>query len=266
MAKLSVGLFQMDVAWGDPEENLKKVSQWLSKWEMDSPDVVVLPELWTTSYENERLKQHAIASEKALEMVAGWARRTLSWVVCGSLPWLDSGHLYNRTFVINDAGEVEAQYDKVHLFPLLEEPKYFTPGAAPCFFSIGNVKCACATCYDLRFPEYVRALALSGIEVLFLPAEWPLSRIEAWRILLQARAIENQIFVIGCNRSGEGGSEVYGGHSMIVAPEGSILAEGVFGEGDLFALLDMRMVQDTRKTLPVYENRRKELYTMVTSM
>ncbi|MCX7829097.1 MAG: hypothetical protein N2315_07850, partial [Thermanaerothrix sp.] len=203
--KISVGLVQMDVLWGDPEGNIIKARAMLDS--IGDCDVAVLPELWSCSYQNDRLREHAGLTPKCLDAVAGWCVDRSSWAVAGSLPFLDEQVLYNRAFLIDPTGTPAAYYDKVHLFPLLGEPENFAEGSSPLITSVCNVPSGVAICYDIRFPEYIRRIALEGIWVLFVCAQWPLSRVAAWSTLVRARAVENQMFVVAVNRSGEGGGD-----------------------------------------------------------
>jgi len=115
-------------------------------------------------------------------------------------------------------------------------------------------------CYDLRFPELCRVLALSGAKVLFIPAEWPRQRTEQLRTLLSARAIENQMFAALCNGCGEAYGTEFGGKSAIVDPLGNVLAEAGEGEEIIFSSIDLEAQKRIRKELPVFLDRRPELY------
>jgi omega-amidase len=115
-------------------------------------------------------------------------------------------------------------------------------------------------CYDIRFPELARTLALDGAKILFVPAEWPHPRLHHWRTLLMARAIENQMFVVSCNRVGTSGSTHFFGHSLIIDPWGEIIAEGAEHEEIITAALDLTEVDKVRGRIPVFEDRRPELY------
>ena len=113
---------------------------------------------------------------------------------------------------------------------------------------------------ELRFPELVRSMALDGMQILFVPAGWPRARIRHWRILNQARAVENQMFVVAVNRVGEEEGTLYGGHSMVVDPWGEVLAEGDGEEAVLTVEIDPTAVDRVRTTIPVFEDRRPETY------
>ncbi|EHM10056.1 putative amidohydrolase [Thermanaerovibrio velox DSM 12556] len=256
--KISVGLIQMDVLWGDPLGNIEKAKEMLNS--IEDCDVAVLPELWSCSYQNERLSEHAQFTHKCLDVVANWCVDRASWSLAGSLPFSEGGALYNRAFWIDPTGTLVAYYDKVHLFPLLEEPSNFVAGNSPLITSVCGVPSGTAICYDIRFPEYIRRIALEDVWVLFVCAQWPLSRIDAWKTLVRARAIENQMFVVAVNRCGKGGGDIYGGHSTVVAPDGQVLMEMELDEGVVTVELDMAILHRTRKVMRVFDCRRKDLY------
>ena len=115
-------------------------------------------------------------------------------------------------------------------------------------------------CYDIRFCEWLRTYALKGAEVLFVSAEWPTARADHWKTLLRARAIENQMFVVACNRCGTSGDTTFGGGSLILGPKGEILFEGGDGEEAGFATLDLKDVTDVRNFLTVFNDRVPEIY------
>ena len=261
MTSLRVGLVQTDVVWGDPQTNRARVEEALGA--LSPCDLAVLPELWSCSYDNPRLEAAAEESPLCLETVAEWCRRTGSWVLAGTLPWRTPEGLVNRAFLLDEAGGVRGTYDKAHLFPLLAEPAHFRPGPAPLLASFRGVSLGTAVCYDIRFPEYLRRLALGGAELLLVCAQWPQARLEAWRILLRARAVENQMLVVAVNRCGWGGGDLYGGHSLVAAPDGSLLFEA--GEDPCATVvdLDLSLVGRARKALPVFRDRRTDLYGFV---
>ena len=132
-------------------------------------------------------------------------------------------------------------------------------------FELGNTKATGVICYDLRFPEWFRLHAVNGAEIFFVVAEWPLSRIDQWKVMLQSRAIEIQSFVIGCNRVGKDESTSFGGHSLIVDPYGNILAEGGENEELITAAVSMPLVSKARGFIPILTDRQPEVYELFQS-
>ena len=137
-----------------------------------------------------------------------------------------------------------------------------TPGDALPVFDLPWGRTALAICYDLRFPEMWRHYMQAGAQLILIPAEWPIPRVEHWRLLLRARAVENQLFVVGCNRAG-GGSDSqhpFGGHSAAVDPWGKVLVEGELEPGLFLATLDLEEVARCRRLFPWLDDRRPDLY------
>lgn len=116
-------------------------------------------------------------------------------------------------------------------------------------------------CYDIRFPEWIRAHTTKGAEAIFVVAEWPEPRLAHWRSLLIARAIENQCYVIACNRVGNDANNIFAGHSMIIDPWGEIIAEAGEKEEILTASINLDKVTEVRKTIPIFADRKPEYYT-----
>lgn len=257
MTKLKISMIQTAVKFGDPSSNIKSMGKIIDK-HITPFNVIVLPELWTCSYDNQNLSAHSGESLRAVEFLGKVARTKASWVIGGSIPVLENGKLYNRCFIFDDSGTIVGKYDKCHLFPSLDT--HFSAGNDPLFFNIGGTRCACALCYDIRFPEYIRALALGGIELLFVPAAWGTLRISHWKTLLQARAIENEFFVLGLNQCGRSGTQSFGGASMAISPFGEILHEGKDSFEIIRVEIDTSEVSNARRLLPVFNGRNKSLY------
>ncbi|HAK40243.1 MAG TPA: nitrilase [Synergistaceae bacterium] len=266
LKELTVHIIQSDVLWGNPSGNIPRMEERLRRIP-DGPSLVILPELWTCSYDNARIREHARQSPVALEMMSSTCRRKGFSLVGGSIPWVGpAGELFNRSFFIGDSGEVIGHYDKAHLFPLLDEPLFFQAGKTPFLFEFMGIPSAIAICFDIRFPEFIRSLALSGAELVLVPAEWPSTRIDHWETLLRARAIENQVFIVGCNRCGEGGGQVYGGRSLAFGPDGTLIVLCP-GDREMAAMVPIKpsLVRKIRKEHPFMVGRNPLLYHPVTS-
>jgi len=169
----------------------------------------------------------------------------------------------NTLAVVGPDGAVAQRYRKVHLFGLdgLDEAGTFTPGDAPATVSAGGVSWGLSVCYDLRFPELYRLEVVAGAEVLLNCAAWPTARIGHWEALARARAIENQAYFVGVNRVGTDAGLVFGGRSLIVAPEGEVVAMGSDAEEELVVgTVDPDQVDDFRGRLPTLRHRRPAAY------
>jgi predicted amidohydrolase len=144
----------------------------------------------------------------------------------------------------------------------MHEADFLAPGNKLVTIDLPWGRAGLAVCYDLRFPEMFRSYALEGAQLILLSAEWPKPRLEHWRTLLRARAIENQTFVVACNCVGEGGGNVFFGHSMVVDPWGEVIVEGQEHEEVLVAKLDLTRVVEIRRQYPVFADRRAGLYSL----
>lgn len=257
---MKVAMVQMQVAAGDVLKNRERGLA-LARQAAARSDIVVLPEIWTTGYDLRRLD--CLAEDEAGPTLLGLreiAAAYKAWVVAGSLPLRKIDGIYNETVVIDTNGAIAADYQKIHLFSMYGEEKLFRPGNKRTVFSMGDLKAGLAICYDLRFPELFRAMALDEAIVIFVVAEWPAARREHWRLLNQARAIENQVYICAVNCVGEHKGITFYGHSMLIGPDGTVLAEGTGEEGIWYGAIDSSLVAKTRQSFKVWGDRRPELY------
>lgn len=258
--RFKVSTIQMDIVLGDKERNMSKAADYI-KYSLDAGSkFILLPELWTTGYSYSNIGELAesLDGETVLRLT-GMVKPYNTYII-GSIVERSNGYLYNTAHVIGSNGLI-GYYRKAHLIKLLDEHLYFKPGNS---YGVFNTDVGCigvAICYDLRFPEFIRGLVLKGAKIIFIPSEWPIQRIHHWRSLIVARAIENQVYVVASNRVGVDGRNVYGGHSMIVDPNGQILVEAGDGvETVLVCDLDLDLVEKVRSSLPLITDRRPELY------
>ncbi len=259
--KLTLAMVQMDVALGQPEANRRKVERLLEKAADRRPDLILLPEMWNTAYALETIQEVADHDgHPTMALMAGLTKKTGANILAGSVADLRQGQAYNTAYVFDRQGRRVAEYSKIHRFRLMDEEKYITAGKEPCTFELDGVNCGLIICYDLRFPELARTLALAGAKIMFVPSEWPHPRLNHWRTLLVARAIENQMYVAGCNRVGKKGDTAFFGHSMLVDPWGEIVAEGGEEEGVIYAEIDLAKVEEVRRVMPVFADRAPGAY------
>lgn len=259
---MKVACLQMDVAFCRPEENFSKASKMIEKAMGGKPDVLVLPEAWNTGFfpkENlERLCDEDCRRVK--DQIGALAKTYGVNIVAGSVSNLRQGKVYNTACVLDRSGTCIAQYDKTHLFTSMGEDAHYTPGLQLCRFKLDGVSCGIVICYDLRFPELIRTLALPGLDVLFVVAQWPKARASHLNTLAAARAIENQMFVVLCNSCGTAGETVYGGNSAIYDPWGNVLARAGEQEMRICEELDFVSFQTIRQSIHIFRDRRPELY------
>ncbi|WP_100330327.1 carbon-nitrogen family hydrolase [Bacillus xiapuensis] len=259
--KWRIACLQMDIAFGDPEENIQRADKWLRVAAEKQCDLAVLPELWTTGYDLGRLDEIADTNIKqTAAFLAAQAKKHRMHIVAGSVANKTDSGVENTMLVTNRDGQLVKSYSKLHLFRLMEEEKYLQAGNEDGLFMLENETMAAFICYDIRFPEWLRTHVLKGAKVLFVSAEWPLARVDHWRTLLLARAIENQAYVIACNRSGSDPNNVFAGHSLIIDPWGEIIAEAGKDEEMLIGEIDLNKVAEIRKRIPVFEDRRPQFY------
>ncbi len=259
--KLNVSLGQMDIALGKPDKNLDKMQAMTAEARRRGSEVVVYPELWSTGYDLERVREHATPIDEGVFAEVGKIAKVHSIYIIGSLlSSADQGYS-NKATIFSPQGDCLAEYSKVHLFKPMEEPKYLVPGHEAPVFDLPWGKSALAICYDLRFPELFRKYALAGTRVVFLTAEWPYPRLSHWQTLLKARAIENQFFVVACNRVGESGEWRFFGHSAIYDPSGELIVGADDKETLITAVLDLDAVDEVRQAMPTLQDRQEEVYT-----
>ncbi|MDQ0416831.1 putative amidohydrolase [Croceifilum oryzae] len=261
--KQTICLIQMDITFGDPEANMKRVKDLMHQVmkQLNPPHVIVLPELWTTGYDLERL--HEISDpdgECTRSLFTQLAKKYQVHIVAGSIPKKTEAGITNTLYAFNREGEIVNEYNKAHLIQLMDEHLYLTAGSRIEPFMLDDVVSAGFICYDLRFPEWIRKAILAGAEVLYIPAQWPIQRLSHWRSLCIARAIENQCYVIACNRTGSDPNNQFAGHSMVIDPWGEILAEADEKAAIIQVEIDTDQVKKIRSTIPIFTDRRPEIY------
>jgi omega-amidase len=260
--KLHVALGQMDIVLGDPAANLRTVQELAAEAAAGGAALLVLPELWGSGYDLKRSFDLADELNTGLFAAVAALARHHRLAICGSLLEWDARdeRAYNTATLYDADGTLHGRYRKIHRFGLMDEDQYLGAGEDAPLLGMPWGATAMAICYDLRFPELFRRYTVDGARVLLLPAEWPSPRIEHWRTLIRARAIENQAFVVACNRVGADRSNTFGGYSAVIDPWGNVLVEGDGDAGVLHATLDLDLVTEARNRIPVLSDRRPELY------
>ena len=239
------GFLQFDVKLGDTAANLAAVRQGLAALNPTGPALLVLPELWAAGFDYPHLAGHCARTPELLAALQVEAAR-YNIHLAGSLPEAADGLVYNTLFIVGPTGVV-GMIRKQQLFAPMGEASLFAAGdnSQPVATVLGLV--AGLVCFDLRFPDLARSQAARGAQLLLVSGQWPAARREHWRLLLQARAIENQLFVIGCNRCGVTDNTEFAGHSLIIAPDGSILAEAGDEPAAQLVELDPVRIRRSRK-------------------
>lgn len=260
MAKLSISLAQMNITLGDVKKNTAVMTALTAEAARRGSHMVVFPELWSSGYALENAKD--LASElnggTFIHMATAAQQNKIS--VVGSILEKRGVTVTNSSAFFAPNGRMLGVYRKLHLFRLMQEDQWLQPGSSPLALDLPWGNTGLAICYDLRFPELFRRYAVGGAKMVIIPAEWPLVRVEHWRALMIARAIENQCYMIGVNAAGEIGDTVFGGHSLIVDPWGKIIVEGGEDPMMLTAEIEMDVVDEVRRRIPVFEDRREDVY------
>jgi len=255
---INAAAIQFNVKQGDVDANLAYVREALKRAADKGATLAVLPEMWSSGFAYKNLNELALRTAGIVEELLGLSR-SLKLVICGSMPEPNGDKVFNTIFLA-DNGRLAGVYRKIHLFSLLGEDRAFSGGDQWLLADTTIGKIGVIICYDLRFPELSRRLAVEGAQVICVPAQWPKPRQEHWRTLIRARAIENQLFVVSCNACGLIGKLDFFGMSMIVNPKGELLAEAGEEECELSAPLDMQVMADWRAQIPCFNDRKPQCY------
>ena len=222
---MKIALLQMDIVWGDPEENVRKAEALRAS--QPGADLYVLPEMWATGFAT---RPEGIAEKESHSVALDWMKKTASdysCAVCGSLAVEvedeQGGSYRNRQYFVTPDGI--SYYDKHHLFTYGGEDKYYTAGQSHTIIEYEGFRILLLTCYDLRFPCWSRYADKLEYDVIVVVANWPESRQSAWQILTRARAIENQSYLIGVNRVGDDEYSHYTGCSCVIDSIGGTLGQ-----------------------------------------
>jgi predicted amidohydrolase len=247
---IALHLLQFPSVPGEPLRTLGKLKKWLEGLNTRRGDWVLLPEMWPSSFQPKQKMKQRLENAQCFHWLKDLARERGCYV-SGSMLEMPGTRAYNSAFVIDPRGTLKASYRKIHLFPLSGEHRHFSPGKKSQVITLSGCPLGLAICYDLRFPDLFRGLARQGAQVIFIPSAWPLIRLDHFRALLVARAIENQCFVVGVNKCGpERDGLVFAGHSMVLDPWGRSLGELGTRRGILTVRLDLSQVRDIRKRFP----------------
>lgn len=248
---MKVLALQPDIAWENPPANFTTVRRLLAAAAPAPGTLVALPEMFATGFS---MNAAAIADPPggpASQFLSATAKEFNITLLAGLATLGTDGQPRNQALVFSPQGHLIASYSKIKLFSPGGEPAHYTPGTVPVAFTLSDWTIAPLICYDLRFPELFRkAAALRRPELFVVVANWPEKRLHHWLRLLQARAIENQAFVLAVNRTGRDPHYSYAGRSLVVDPHGEILADAGAAEGWASADLDLAPLRQYRQGLP----------------
>lgn len=240
---------QTDIVWEDKAANLGRVAELLAANPPYPGSLVALPEMFATGFSMNVDRVAELQDGETHRFLAEMARKYRSNVLGGVVTRSEDGRGRNESVVYCPDGAELSRYHKMRPFVFGEQQR-FSAGERTVQFRIGDVRVGAFICYDLRFPEIFRAAARHGVDVFVVIANWPVARIGHWMTLLQARAIENQAFVVGVNRVGDDPSLHYTGRSLVVAPGGEILLDCGEEEAVRGVNIDLDALREYRRALP----------------
>jgi omega-amidase len=248
---MKIALIQTQLFWENPSENRKHFEQKINSIS-EKVDLIVLPEMFTSGFTmNPEIVAETMIGE-TIELLKSLATAK-NCAITGSLVISENNNFYNRMVFVFPDGKIEF-YDKKHLFTLAGEDKVYEAGNQKKIVEFRNFKFCLQICYDLRFPTFARNL--EDYDLLIYVANWPKTRINAWNILLKARAVENMCYAIGVNRIGTDNNNLdYVGHSQVIDYLGNNLVEHQETEGIFITKLDKPTMLETRKKLGFLNDR-----------
>lgn len=242
--KINITAIQMESIIGNKHANFEKIEKLITQNMKPNIDIVVLPELWNVGWACDKFIDAAeeIKTSETITFLAKFAKKYNTNILGGSFVQKNGNKYYNTCPVINRQGELIATYNKNHLYSYYDdsEGSYLTRGENPVIVTIEGVKIGLTICYDIRFPEIYRAYRKAGADILVNMAAWPLSRAIHWNALTQARAVENQTYMVALTQTGilpTGAKNL--GHSVIYDYSGNILDEINTTEGSISATINL---------------------------
>ncbi|KAJ7063046.1 carbon-nitrogen hydrolase [Mycena amicta] len=278
-----VALIQLGQITANKSENLKHAHDMILKAAASNkkPELIVLPECFNSPYGHVHFPIYAekigfntqfdiaTTESESVKMLSAAAKSTNTWLIGGSIPERDGEHLYNTCTVYNPQGDLVATHRKVHLFDIdipgkitFKESETLSPGTTTNYFDTEFARIGLGICYDVRFPELAMISARQGCHVLVYPGAFNMTTGPLhWELLQRSRAVDNQVFFAMCSpaRDLTAGYHAWG-HSMIVDPMASVLAEAADGEEIIFADVDPGVMDSARSGIPVTRQRRFDVY------
>ncbi|WAS92121.1 carbon-nitrogen family hydrolase [Nannocystis punicea] len=253
---MKIAAIQSDIAWEDPEANFTRLRPWVAAAAAAGAKLVVLPEMFACGFSMATANIAEPPGGPSTRFLEAQARQHDLWI-CGSIPEVphDEPKPYNTLVLASPHGQV-VRYRKIHPFSFAKEHEHYGAGSDHITVDVDGLRCTLFVCYDLRFADEFWARA-EQTDAYVVVANWPERRRHHWTTLLQARAIENQAYVVGVNRVGHGNGLDYSGDSRIVDPWGEVLAAAAGGETMVLADVRADVVRDARERFPVLKDRRK---------
>jgi len=253
---MKIGMIQLDTFWHDKKANFAKTEGLIRDASSKECEIVVLPEMFSTGFSMgiQEIGEDLLGqTSQFLQRVAAKHRVA---IIAGYPVFGEDGKGRNAAIAIDEKGHIIGTYFKMYSFSYANEHLYYDFGQAPVVFNIRGASASVFICYDLRFPEVFRRVARS-VNCIFVIANWPSQRIDHWNALLAARAIENQCFVIGVNRTGTDGNNLsYPGNSHVFSPSGQDICAGNSQDELIIADIDLSEVAKVRNEFPFLSDMR----------
>lgn len=257
---VTICCIQIASAWEDPAATLDRCEARLREAAEEGADIVCFPEQFATGWDP-AATSHIQTLEGPLVTRLSEMARDHALTLIGSLRERTPVLPRNTCVVVGPSGRILATYAKIHLFSPGKEETAFSAGDALSTFTAGDMTFGLAICYDLRFNDIFAAYRQMDVDGVIIPAAWPCTRIDQWELLIRARALEHQYYVVGANCTGVTPAGSYCGGSLAAGPSGECLARGNAGEMQVYATLDRGVRNRARASLPVVSDRREDLYT-----
>jgi predicted amidohydrolase len=255
---------QIASVWEDPERTLQKAEVFVRHAASSGAALVCFPEQFATGWDPLPRKNIQDIHGSIVSSLQEYAK-DYGIGILGSFRQANDTLPKNTAVVIGSDGRILTTYAKMHLFSSGHEQEGNSPGTDLGMFTLDSLTCGIAICYDLRFPDLFRLYARKGVQAVFVPAAWPHTRIRHWELFIQARALENQMYIIGVNTTGQSPIDPYSGASMTADPHGTIISRANEAEQLLFCDLDPEVVMTARASFPVAKDRKEEVYRVLSN-
>jgi predicted amidohydrolase len=250
---------QISSIWEEPEKNLDKAGVFTRYAAASGAALICFPEQFATGWDPQPRKNIQDIHGIIVSSLQAYAKE-YGIGILGSFREAHDPLPKNTAVAIDRDGRILSTYAKMHLFSHGNEDDGNSPGTDLGIFTLDTLTCGIAICYDLRFPDLFRLYATKGVQAVFVLSAWPHIRTRHWELFIQARALENQMYIIGVNTTGQTPIESYSGNSMTADPQGTIISRANDAEQLVFADLDPAVIASTRSQFPVEKDRKDALY------
>jgi omega-amidase len=241
-----IALAQINIDYDSIDNNISKSLNFIENAIDNRCNVIIFPELWSTGFKLSHCAQFAAQNEIIIDKLHNLSSNNEIEII-GTYIIRRETRFYNQFVGVQPKND-SVIYEKINLFPALQEPKYLTSGNEIKVFESSIGQCGASICFDLRFNWIYEAEAKNGADVFLIPAHWPKERVHHWDVLLQSRAIEHLAFVVGVNSVGRSGNSIFGGHSSVISPDGEIIFQADDSSEGLYMVeIDPAQVHEVRE-------------------